>query len=142
MSGPTESVFREPAVEEILIGHLKHSGYRVVTRPHAPSGYPDIVAEGPDGKWVIEVKGEDSGGYTSAEMNFQMGLGQIMSRMTDKNIQYGLAFPWTPDFRRVLKKYKGSDSFERLSLCLFVVHRYGMVKRYGTNAIAELIREL
>jgi Holliday junction resolvase len=67
MSGPTESVFREPAVEEILIGHLKQSGYRVVTRPPAPSGYPDIVADGPDGKWVIEVKGEDSGGYTSAD---------------------------------------------------------------------------
>ena len=80
-----------------------------MTRPREPSGYPDIVAEGPDGKWVIEVKGEDSGGYTSAEMNFQIGLGQIMCRMTDKNTQYGLAFPSTTDFKKVLRKYNGSD---------------------------------
>jgi len=142
MSEPTERVFREPVVEEMLIDHLKQAGYCVVTRPRVPSGYPDIVAEGPEGKWLIEVKGEDKGGYTSAEMNFQMGLGQIMTRMTDKNARYGLAFPWTPDFKKVLRKYRGSDGFERLGLSLFVVHRDGRVIRYDATGFSDLLDSL
>jgi hypothetical protein len=139
VSQTDNAFFKEPEVEGLLIRHLEASGYKVMTRPRVPSGYPDIVAEGPDGKWLIEVKGEDKGGYTSAEMNFQMGLGQIMCRMTDKNTQYGLAFPWTTGFKKVLRKYKGSDGFTRLSLWLFVVHRDGLVRRYDAGGFIDLL---
>jgi hypothetical protein len=134
--------FREPEVEAMLIRYLEASGYKVVTRPRTPSGYPDIVAEGPDGKWLIEVKGEDAGGYTSAEMNFQMGLGQIMCRMVDPGASYGLAFPWTTDFKKVLRTYRGSDGFNRLGLYLFVVHRDGSVGRYDCRALERFLETL
>ena len=139
MSEAGHGFFREPEVESLLIKHLEASGFNAVTRPRTPSGYPDIVAEGPDGKWVIEVKGEDAGGYTSAEMNFQMGLGQIMCRMIDPGASYGLAFPWTNDFKKVLRKYRGSDGFERLGLTLFVVHRDGVVERYDAAGFQTLV---
>lgn len=79
---------------------------------------------------MIEVKGEDKGGYTSAEMNFQIGIGQIVSRMTDPRINYAFVFPMTSDFKKVLRKYKGSVGFERLDLYFFVIHRDGKVDKY------------
>lgn len=74
-------VFTEKEVENFLIKHLNSNDYRVLRQVRVASGLIDVVAEGPDGRWLIEVKGEDRGGYTSAEMNFQIGLGQLMSRM-------------------------------------------------------------
>jgi len=142
MSDTHDDIFREPEVESLLIKHLEASGYKVVTRPRMPSGYPDIVAEDHDGKWLIEVKGEDSGGYNSAEMNFQIGLGQIMCRMVDPDTSYGVAFPWTPDFKKVLRKYKGCDGFERLGLWIFMVHKDGLVDRYGAGAFQRMVEGL
>lgn len=59
-----------------------------------------------------------------------MGVGQIVSRMTDPRVSYALAFPMTSDFKKVLRKYKGSVGFERLNLHFFVIHRDGKVDKY------------
>jgi len=67
--------FMESEAEKILLQYLKGRGYKVRRQVPVASGIVDVVAEGSDGRWLIEVKGEDKGGYTSAEMNFQMGIG-------------------------------------------------------------------
>ena len=51
------------------------------------SGIVDAVATRDGKRIVIEAKGEDSGGYGSAQMNFQMAFGQISSRMTDVGLR-------------------------------------------------------
>ncbi len=134
-SGP----FTETQAEKILLHYLRDKGYRVRRQVQVASGIVDVVTDGPDGRWLIEVKGEDKGGYTSAEMNFQMGVGQIVSRMNDPRISYALAFPMTSDFKRVLRKYKGSLGFERLSLHFFVIHRDGRVDKYDATTVKTLI---
>ena len=122
--------FTEAEAEKILLQYLREHGYKVRRQVRVASGIVDVVAEGPDGRWLIEVKGEDKGGYGSAEMNFQMGVGQIVSRMTDPRVSYALAFPITSDFKKVLRKYKGSFGFKRLNLYFFVIHRDGKVDKY------------
>lgn len=75
------SVFREREVLGILIKYLKEEGWKVKQEFKIDGGRIDIRAEKEGEILLIEAKGEDKGGYTSAEMNFQMGLGQLMSRM-------------------------------------------------------------
>lgn len=134
--------FRESVVEEILVQSLKQEGYDVQKQVKVHSGIIDVVAKGPDGNWIIEVKGEDRGGYTSAEMNFQVGLGQIISRMTDPQNNYALAFPMTTDFKRVLRKYKGTIGFELLNITFFIVHLDKRTDKYKASSMREFINRL
>jgi len=134
-------VFREKEVEKFLIKHLNSNGYRVLRQVRVASGLIDVVAEGPDGRWLIEAKGEDRGGYTSAEMNFQMGLGQLMSRMKRSDAKFGLAFPLTKDFTKVLRKYKGSLAFEKLGIYLIPVKRDGSCRLISPLEILSFLEE-
>lgn len=139
---PVQSkIFIEKEAEKILIQHLDSNGYRVRRQVRVASGLVDIVAEGPDGRWLIEVKGEDKGGYTSAEMNFQIGLGQLMSRMKHSDAEYGLAFPLTKDFKRVLRKYKGSFAFEKLGIYLIPVERDGSCRLVSSLEVLNFLKE-
>ena len=130
--------FTEEKVERILVQYLKNCGYKVRRQIPVINGKVDVVADGLEGCWFIEVKGEDKGGYTSAEMNFQIGVRQIVSRMTDPKIFYALAFPMTSNFKKVLRKYKGSMGFERLNLWFFVTHRDGKVDKYDATTMRNL----
>ena len=135
-------VFTEKHVENILIKHLNSNGYRIRRQVRVASGLIDVVAEGPDGLWVIEVKGEDKGGYTSAEMNFQIGLGQLMSRMKHRDAEYGLAFPLTRDFMKVLRKYKGSLAFEKLGIYIIPVKRDGSCQLVSSSDVLKFLDEI
>jgi len=135
-------VFTEKEAEEILIKHLNSKGYRVRRQVRVASGLIDVVAEGPDGRWLIEVKGEDRGGYTSAEMNFQIGLGQLMSRMKRQEAKYGLAFPLTKDFIKVVRKYKGSFAFKKLGVNLIPVKKDGTCRMIPSNETVRFIDEI
>ena len=137
-----DAPFAEAEVEGLLIAHLQARNYSIETQVQVHSGIIDVVAEDPEGRWIIEVKGEDRGGYASAQMNFQMGIGQLVSRMTDPKTHYALAFPMTPDFARVLTTYQGTVGFGRLGLWFFVVHRDGRVHRMGADEICEFIGAL
>lgn len=117
-------VFSEREVLSILVRHLKENGWKVKEQIRVKGGKIDVGAEKEGRILLIEAKGEDRGGYTSAEMNFQMGLGQLMSRMKHQ-AEYGLAFPLTKDFTRVLRKYRGSFAFEKLGIYLVPVERDG-----------------
>ena len=119
------SLVREREVIAILIKYLKENGWKVKEEVKTNGGSIDIVAEKEGKILLIEAKGEDKGGYTSAEMNFQIGLGQLMSRMRYRSAEYGVAFPLTRDFIKVLQKYKGSFAFEKLGIYLLTVKMDG-----------------
>lgn len=108
-------VFREREVLSILVRYLKENGWTVKEQIRVKGGSIDIGAEKEGKMMLIEAKGEDRGSYTSAEMNFQIGLGQLMSRMKHSDAEYGLAFPITKDFTKVLRKYKSSFAINSIA---------------------------
>ncbi len=118
-------VFREREVLSLLVGYLKKNGWQVKEQIRVKGGSIDIGAEKEGKILLIEAKGEDRGGYGTAEMNFQLGLGQLMSRMKHSDAEYGLAFPLTRDFKKVLRKYRGSFAFQKLGIYLIPVERDG-----------------
>jgi len=135
-------IFREREVLEILKKYLKEEGWKVKEQIKIDGGRIDIRAEKEGEILLIEAKGEDKGGYTSAEMNFQMGLGQLMSRMKDKDAKYGLAFPLARDFMKVLQKYRGSFAFERLGIYLIPVERDGNCRMISPHEVIEFLKDL
>ena len=84
---------------------------------------------------VIKVKGEDKGGYGSAQMNFQVGIGQVSSRMSDPAAAYAIAFPVTSNFVRVLRAFRGSLAFERLGLVMYAVGWDGSVRECAGGSL-------
>lgn len=134
-SGP----FTESEVERLLIYWFKERGYEVKTQVAVPSGIIDIIVSGQKADWIIEVKGEDRGGFTSAQMNFQGGIGQLVSRMNDPLKRYALAFPFTEDYLSVLEKYEGTFGLEHLGIYLLAIGRAGVVKRFEGGQIDKLI---
>ncbi len=138
----TNDVFKESKVQDILVNYLKKQRYNVKENHRVKSGLIDIVADRENELIVIEVKGEDRGGYTSAEMNFMIGVGQIVSRMTSKNAKYALAFPLTDDFKKVLRKYKNSHGFSRLGLNFYAVSENETVSSFNPEEFFKFIDEL
>lgn len=131
--GHAVSVFREREVERLLYARLRQDGYSVQEQVPVASGIVDAVATRNGERLVIEAKGEDAGGYSSAQMNFQMAFGQLASRMTDPSATYAIAFPMTADYVRVLRTFRGSLAFERLNLVLYLVARDGTVRRIDAS---------
>jgi hypothetical protein len=137
-----EDPFAEREVERLLYLHLERQGYEVERRVHVPSGIIDAVATGQGERVVIEAKGEDRGGYTSAQMNFQIGVGQMASRMADESSVYAVAFPDTPDYRRVLKTFRGSVAFRLLNLRFYLVQGDGDIRAIEADEIPGWIETL
>ena len=126
----------------MLVDWFRNLGYQVQTQVPAKGGIIDVIASVRDREWVIEVKGEDRGGYASAQMNFQMGIGQLLSQMIDPAKQYALAFPATMDYRRVVEKYQGTFGANKLGLYLITVGRDGAVNGFAGADIDELIKSI
>ena len=134
-----EDIFREPRVQKLLVNHLKKNGYNIKEKHKTSSGIIDIVADKDDGTIVIEVKGEDKGGYSTAGMNFQIGIGQILSRMTNKYAKYALAFPLTNDFKKVLQKYKKTLGFQNLKLNFYIIKENETIEFHTCNSLIKMI---
>ena len=115
-------IFKENDVINVLKRGLKQDGWGVKEQVKIGGGFADLAADKDGVSFIIEAKGEDKGGFSAAEMNFQMGLGQLMARMTDHNKKYGFAFPSTPDFIKVLQRYETSFAFVALDIYLFVAN--------------------
>jgi hypothetical protein len=142
ISRQADDVFREAEVERLLYTHLRNAGYTVQEKVQVASGKVDAIATRDNERIFIEVKGEDSGGYGSAQMNLQIAVGQISTRMTDPNASYAIAFPMTADYVKVLRTFRGSSAFERLNLTCYVVQRGGEVHRIGAHAARGWIESL
>jgi hypothetical protein len=115
-------IFKESDVVGVLKRGLKSDGWAVREQVKLASGFADMVAEKDGISFIIAAKGEDKGGAPVAEMNFQMGLGQLVARMTDTSKKYAIAFPATPDFIKALQKYENSFAFKALDVYLFVAN--------------------
>jgi hypothetical protein len=135
-------LFTELQVEGLLYAYLRRAGFTVQEKVRVPSGIIDAVAERDGVRIVIEVKGEDKGGYTSAQMNFQMAIGQVSSRMTDPAAVYSVAFPMTPAYVRVLRTFRDSLMFGRLGLILYAVARDGSVQEVPSHGVGTWIENL
>lgn len=135
-------VFTERQVEVFLYAHLRQTGFDVREQVTVPNGIIDAVAERDGARLVIEVKGEDKGGYSSAQMNFQLGIGQVSSRMSDPAAAYAIGFPLTPAFVKVLRTFRGSLGFERLGLVLYAVGRDGSVQEVAPHDARAWIESL
>jgi|SRR5450756_62711 len=132
------AVFTEREVEGFLYAHLRQAGFGVREKVTVPSGIIDAVAERDGVRVVIEVKGEDKGGYGGAQMNFQVGIGQVSSRMNDPAAAYAIAFPVTSNFVRVLRAFRGSLAFERLGLVMYAEVAPHDARAWIENLPAEL----
>jgi len=137
-----ESTFREHEVISILIKYLAKNGWSVKEKTSVDGGSIDVGAEKGGKILLIEAKGEDKGGYTSAEMNFQIGLGQIMSRMKHRDSEYGIAFPITRDFVKVLRKYHGSFAFEKLGIYFLPVSKDGTCRIVPPADILKFLEKI
>jgi hypothetical protein len=135
-------VFTERAVEGFLYAHLRQAGFGVREKVVVPSGIIDAVAERDGARVVIEVKGEDRGGYGTAQMNFQIGIGQVSSRMSDPAAAYAIGFPLTLAFMKVLRTFRGSLVFERLGLVMYAVGRDGSVQEVAPHDARAWIESL
>jgi len=137
--GQATDIFREARVQTILVTHLKSQGYAVQESFRAPGGIIDVVAQSEAGRLVIEVKGEDRGGFGTAQMNFQMGIGQLLSRMADPHDTYCLAFPLTADFRRVLAAYRHTLGLLKAGISALAVGDDGSVLRLTPAGFQDFI---
>jgi hypothetical protein len=118
----TLNIFKESDVIGVLKHGLKQDGWSVKEQVKLSTGFADLAVDKDGISFIIEAKGEDKGGFSAAEMNFQMGLGQLMARMTDPNKKYGIAFPSTPDFIKAIQKYETSFAFKALDVYFFVAN--------------------
>jgi hypothetical protein len=141
-SRQADGPFREAEVESLLYSFLRGKGYVVRQKVRVPSGIVDAVGTRGGERIVIEAKGEDSGGYDSTQMNFQMAVGQIASRMGDPDARYAIALPVTADYVRVLRTFRGSPAFERLGIAFYVVDRSGDVREIEPRLVRGWIESL
>jgi hypothetical protein len=131
--------FKERQVQGLLVDWFQNQGYQAQTQTPVKNGIVDVMVNVRDRDWVIEVMGEDRGGYASAQMNFQMGIGQILSQMTDPTKIYALAFPATEDYQRVIEKYQGTFGAGKLGIYFISVDHDGAVEGFAGSDIDELI---
>ncbi len=142
MQANLNTIFYEAKAQEILVNHLRKNKYNVEEQYRVLNGKVDIVAKNNSEKIVIEVKGEDKGGYNSAEMNFQMGIGQIISRMISANEKYAMCFPLTTNYKKVLYKFKNTYGFKKLDLNFYVIETDGTVKEFTSSEFTEFIKKI
>lgn len=136
------SVFTEDEVISLLCEHLRKNGWNVKKQVSIDHGKIDIGAVKENNTLLIEAKGEDRGPGGTAEMNFQVGLGQLMSRMQHKEAEYGLAFPLTENFIRVLRKYHGTFAFEKLGILLIPVSSDGSCQLISPTNASEFLENI
>ena len=132
--------FTEGRVEDALIPWLQAQGFEVRKRVRVHNGIIDLVAHRQEEEWVVEAKGEDKGGFNSAEMNFRIGIAQICSRM-ERNVskRYGLAIPLTRHFRRVLLKHMNFGVFEQMGLWMYVVCEDGSITELSPGTVQSFV---
>jgi len=84
-------------VEQRFAAWLRKNRWTVLSESYGKSGFPDIVAQDPQGKKVIfEVKADrpKGEGRKSSErsVDYPTLIGQICTRMSDPHADYGVVF--------------------------------------------------
>ena len=93
-------------------------------------GHADLVCahSGSGERWLVEAKGVTS----SVGLDFRTGLGQLVQRMTNGSVKYGVGIPDTKQFLAQCRLVSDWTRM-RLGLYWFVVAEDGSVRRYGPD---------
>ncbi|MFA5628783.1 MAG: hypothetical protein WC958_00755 [Dehalococcoidales bacterium] len=137
-----ENPFTESAIQYMLTNYFKTQNYKISTEVPCKSGKIDLIIEKNGEKTIVEIKGEDRGGYVSAEMNFLIGVGQIISRMTDTNASHALAIPLTEDYIKVLRKNLCGFGWHKLDIKFYLVCNNGNVSLYDVETLQNYIEKI
>ncbi len=96
--------------------------------------------------WLIEVKGEASPNArypkSHREVNFNLALGQIITRMWTKGkrnykyrYKYGVAYP--DSFKNIVLRRLPFDVCDKLNLHIFFVNQSGKVEEYNWKKLKQ-----
>ena len=120
---PTQ-LMAEDTVKRALYAYLEARGcIGRVAWAHAPG--IDIDVTGPDGRLIIEAKGEAAS--NPQQLNYFLGaLGELVQRMSDESARYGLAFPDNRQYRRLASRLP-TPVWPRLRLVVYLVAADGKV---------------
>jgi hypothetical protein len=114
----------EDEIKAAIRDHLVARGFHVEVRWGRDRGI-DITASGPNGRWVIEAKGEVNS--PQQQGNYFLGaLGELVQRMDDPHARYALALPDNPRYRGLVSRLP-TLARQRLNLTVFFVTRGGTV---------------
>jgi hypothetical protein len=110
----------EGFVQTAIEKHFRNLGFVVEVDTHA-----DLVcADSKTGeRWVVEAKGVTS----EVGLDFRTGLGQLLQRMTDSSVKYGMAVPEVDRFLNQCRLV-GDWARKQLGLHWLVVSQDGVVR--------------
>jgi hypothetical protein len=120
----------EDEVKEAVRLYLETLGYRVTVAWGRQHGI-DIDATGPEGRLIIEAKGDVPS--QPQQTNYFIGaLGELVQRTSDPDAEYGLALPDVQTYRRLVSRLP-ELARDRLRLRFFFVARTA-----NGNRVSEL----
>jgi hypothetical protein len=120
-----EGFLHEDAVKQAVANYLTARGYQVAIMWGRDRGI-DIDAVGPEGRIVIEAKGEVPRGPQQVNY-FLNALGELVQRMSDEQARYGLALPGNNQFRNLVLRLP-TLARQRLRLTVYLVNADGTVE--------------
>ena len=107
-------------MQAAIEAHFTKLGFIFDTQTHADL----MCAHSASGeRWLVEAKGVTS----ALGLDFRTGLGQLLSRMTDGSVKYGLA---VPEVERFLNQCRPVSTWtrDRLGLHWLIVSQDGSVR--------------
>jgi hypothetical protein len=111
----------EDEIKRALEQYLEAEGYDVLSIAWGHSRGIDIEAEGPDGRMLLEVKGDAP--TPQMQGNYFLGaLGELLQRMDDPDATYGIVLPDNHRFRGLVERFP-SEARRRLGLVWIFVSR-------------------
>jgi hypothetical protein len=118
----------EDEVKLAVKEHLEASGHNVTVMWGRARGV-DIDASGPEGRLLIEAKGEVS--LQPQQVNYFLNaIGELVQRMSDETAEYGLALPDNQQYRGLVSRLP-DVARRKLALRVFFVARSG--SRYSVR---------
>jgi hypothetical protein len=115
----------EGYVQSAIEAHFLGLGFTIDTNSDADL----LCAHSETGeRWLVEAKGVTS----AIGLDFRTGLGQLVQRMTDASVKYGIA---VPEVERFLSQCRPVSSWvrERLGLHWLLVSEDGSVRRVAPS---------
>jgi hypothetical protein len=115
------TLLTEDEIKAALEKYLEEEGNRVLSVAWGRTRGVDIEATGPEGRILIEVKGDAP--TPQMQGNYFLGaLGELLQRMEDPDATYAIALPDRPRFRGLVQRFP-EEARRRLALVWLFVGR-------------------
>ncbi len=94
MSGNVFESWEEDFVKRSLVDYfVKENGFELIKSNTPPLKNLDINIRKENSEWRIECKGCKNGNTDNVRTDFNTGIGQIVEKMDELNINYAIAMP-------------------------------------------------